>query len=71
MSVIGIRTPKHSYIRKSTNSLWRVFVQFPSGGGEGIRTPVPLQANGFQDRLVMTASIRLRMLILYCIVRKK
>ncbi len=29
------------------------------GGGEGIRTPVPLRANGFQDRLVMTASIRL------------
>ena len=30
------------------------------GGGEGIRTPVPVKANGFQDRLVMTASIRLR-----------
>lgn len=31
-----------------------------AGGGGGIRTPVPLPANGFQDRLVMTASIRLR-----------
>ena len=30
------------------------------GGGEGIRTPVPVKANGFQDRLVVTASIRLR-----------
>ena len=32
------------------------------GGGGGIRTPVPVKANGFQDRLVMTASIRLRSL---------
>ena len=30
------------------------------GGGRGIRTPVPLPTNGFQDRLVMTASICLR-----------
>lgn len=30
------------------------------GGGGGIRTPVPVKANGFQDRLVVTASIRLR-----------
>ena len=29
------------------------------GGGGGIRTPVGLHPNGFQDRLVMTASIRL------------
>ena len=29
------------------------------GGGEGIRTPVGLHPNGFQDRLVMTASIPL------------
>ena len=30
------------------------------GGGRGIRTPVGLRPNGFQDRLVMTASITLR-----------
>ncbi len=41
MSVIDIRTPKHSYKRKSTNSLWRVFVQFPTGGSGGIRTHEP------------------------------
>ena len=37
------------------------FAFFCCGGGEGIRTPVGLHPNGFQDRLVMTASIRLRM----------
>ena len=31
-----------------------------SGGGCGIRTHVPVKANGFQDRLVMTASITLQ-----------
>ena len=31
------------------------------GGGCGIRTHVRLPSNGFQDRLVMTASITLRM----------
>ena len=31
------------------------------GGEEGIRTLVGLPPNGFQDRLVMTASIPLRM----------
>ena len=30
------------------------------GGGWGIRTLVPVKANGFQDRLVMTTSIILR-----------
>ena len=29
------------------------------GGGRGIRTPVGLHPNGFQDRLVMTTSIAL------------
>ncbi len=32
----------------------------PAGGGCGIRTHVRLLSNGFQDRLVMTASITLR-----------
>ncbi len=30
------------------------------GAGRGIRTPVGLHPNGFQDRLVMTASIFLQ-----------
>lgn len=29
------------------------------GGGRGIRTPVGLHPNGFQDRPVMTASVSL------------
>ena len=37
-----------------------VFKAF-DGGEEGIRTLVGLPPNGFQDRLVMTASIPLRM----------
>ena len=32
---------------------------FLYGAGRGIRTPVGFHPNGFQDRLVMTASIRL------------
>ena len=32
----------------------------PFGGAAGIRTLVPVKANGFQDRLVMTTSIQLR-----------
>ena len=35
------------------------------GGGRGIRTPVGLLPNGFQDRLVMTTSISLRMWLWY------
>ena len=31
------------------------------GGAAGIRTLVPVKANGFQDRLVMTTSIQLHM----------
>ena len=31
------------------------------GGAAGIRTLVPVKANGFQDRLVMTASIQLHL----------
>ena len=33
-----------------------------SGGAAGIRTLVPVKANGFQDHLVMTASIQLRVI---------
>ena len=38
---------------------------FIFGGGCGIRTHVTLLSNGFQDRLVMTASITLRMDIVW------
>ena len=55
MSLMGMYTPKHSYIRKSTNSLWRVFVQFPFGGDKGIRTGnlTPKRANFRAKRLKM------------------
>ena len=48
--------------KNNTNS-FPEFVLFPNGGGGGIRTPVGLHPNGFQDRLVMTASIRLRVCV--------
>ena len=35
------------------------------GGDAGIRTLVPVKANGFQDRLVMTTSIHLRVIKLF------
>ena len=37
-----------------------------SGGAAGIRTLVPVKANGFQDRLVMTTSIQLLVLLFSC-----
>ena len=40
------------------------------GGGEGIRTPVALPPNGFQDRLVVTASIRLQICNCYLMMYK-
>jgi hypothetical protein len=36
------------------------FIMNFHGGGRGIRTPVGLHPNGFQDRPVMTASVSLR-----------
>ena len=38
-------------------------VRFFFGGGSGIRTHAPFRTNGFQDRLVMTTSISLRVFI--------
>lgn len=49
--------------RKSTRFQPLGFKLGACGGGRGIRTPVPLRANGFQDRLVVTASICLRNII--------
>ena len=37
------------------------FKRLLNGGGRGIRTPVGFHPNGFQDRLVMTASIFLHL----------
>ena len=38
------------------------FAKQKNGGAGGIRTHAPFRANGFQDRLVMTTSIPLRIL---------
>ena len=38
-------------------------IVFLMSGEDGIRTHVPLRTNGFQDRLVMTTSIPLRVLV--------
>ena len=45
-----------------------VFVLFPSGGSEGIRTLVPLEAvTAFRVRAVMTTSIRFQVVMLFCL----
>ena len=51
------KMPKGAKSPKSHDRLFGLLF----GGGRGIRTPVGLLPNGFQDRLVMTASICLRM----------
>ena len=40
-------------------------------GEGGIRTHAPLRTNGFQDRLVMTTSIPLHLLLLHCLCQCK
>ena len=40
--------PKYSVLKNKTNSDFSKFVLFPFGGGWGIRTLVPVKANGFQ-----------------------
>ncbi len=48
-------------ISKNPESLiYQAFRDLRFGGAGGIRTHVPLRTNGFQDRLVMTTSIQLR-----------
>ena len=63
-NIILSKTKKHS--------LARMLSCF--GGGWGIRTLVPVKANGFQDRLVMTTSIILRAYLVvkipFCKVQK-
>ena len=48
------------YKKRYPTALFYGFSWVPLGGGRGIRTPVPVKANGFQDHLVMTTSICLR-----------
>ena len=45
---------------KENSSERKKFKRVSLGGGKGIRTLVRLLSNGFQDRLVMTTSISLR-----------
>ena len=52
---------KERFIEKNVNLDTRLTVF--SGGGSGIRTHAPFRTNGFQDRLVMTTSISLRVLL--------
>ena len=50
------------------NEQAKMLVRFV-GGGRGIRTPVGFHPNGFQDRLVMTASIFLHVVCQARIIR--
>ncbi len=52
--------PRHQLEYFSMVPLYIKFIGFLNGGEKGIRTLVGLLPNGFQDRLVMTASISLR-----------
>ena len=55
-------------INRKENSLRFVRLNRNIGAGRGIRTPVGFHPNGFQDRLVMTASIflhHIQLLIYY------
>ena len=51
-----VRIPLHHTQNKNPTDLCQSDFR---GGGRGIRTPVGLHPNGFQDRLVMTTSIAL------------
>ena len=58
--VKGVRCEEHSLAFWASNpSLCKIKTAFSGcfGGSGGIRTPVGLHPNGFQDRLVVTASI--------------
>ena len=55
-----VRIPQYSFFAKQKIHPLGWISCF--GGGWGIRTLVPVKANGFQDRLVMTTSIILQVL---------
>ena len=63
----GASSPLEYY---SKCNLFLNHIQIENGGEEGIRTLVVLPPNGFQDRLVMTASIPLRMRLNYFIINR-
>ena len=56
-------TPQHLTLNQKNNTnsdFVSVFVLFPCGGSEGIRTPEPVKTTRFPIVPVMTASIRFR-----------
>lgn len=55
-----VRIPLSDINKKAGITNLQMFVFPASGGEDGIRTHVRLPSNGFQDRLVVTASIPLR-----------
>ena len=55
-----VRIPLSGINKKAGITNLQMFVFPASGGEDGIRTHVRLPSNGFQDRLVVTASIPLR-----------
>ena len=68
-SFLAWKLPKTARIRtafsaKQKSSKRSSFKGFHGGAG-GIRTHVTFRSNGFQDRLVMTTSIQLRISILF------
>ena len=62
-----VRIPLIKFRKNKTDKHFRLSVLL--GGGRGIRTPVGFHPNGFQDRLVMTASIFLRVVCQARIIR--
>ena len=62
-----VRIPLIKFRKNKTDKHFRLSVLL--GGGRGIRTPVGFHPNGFQDRLVMTASIFLHVVCQARIIR--
>ena len=60
MREIGQKSVQNQKCEKEKSLENVVFSRLFGGGGCEIRTHVRLPSNGFQDRLVMTASITLR-----------
>ena len=60
---IKVTTPEDMGIAELFCSLLHICFKAKESAGGGIRTHAPLRTNGFQDRLVMTTSIPLRVTI--------
>ena len=52
-----------SFVKNFFHFLLHLYFKAKESAGGGIRTHAPLRTNGFQDRLVMTTSIPLRVTI--------